>query len=120
MNTVFWVIQGIVAAMFAMAGIMKSTQTKEKLEPKVPWVKDFALGTVRLIGISELLGAVGLIVPQLTGIVPILTPVAASCLVLVMVMAMVYHFRKQEFKEMAFNATLLILSAAIAYYRFEI
>lgn len=118
MNTTIWIIQGIVAAMFIMAGIMKSTQPKEKLEPKLPWVKDFPLGTVRLIGISELLGGIGVIVPQLTGILPILSPIAAAGLALTMVFAAVYHFRKQEYKEIGFNVVLLALSLVIAIYRF--
>jgi len=118
MNTTIWIIQGIVAAMFLMAGMMKSTQPKEKLEPKLPWVKDFSLGIVRLVGVSELLGAIGLIVPQLTGIMPALTPIAASGLVLIMLMAAVYHFRKQEYKAIGFNVVLLALSLIVALYRF--
>lgn len=118
MNTAVWIIQGIVSVMFLMAGVMKSTQPKEKLEPKLPWVKDYSLGIVRLVGVSELLGAIGLIVPQLTGIVPVLTPIAACGLVVVMLMAAVYHFRKQEYKAIAFNLVLLTLSLVVAFYRF--
>lgn len=118
MNTAIWIVQGIAATMFLMAGIMKSTQPKEKLEPKLPWVKDFSLGKVRLVGVSELLGAIGLILPQLTGIIPVLTPIAASGLVLIMLLAAVYHFRKQEYKAIAFNLVLLALSLVVALYRF--
>ena len=87
MNTILWIFQGLLAAMFTMAGITKSTQPKEKLEKQFPWVKDFSLNTVRFIGLSELLGAIGLIVPWLTGILPVLTPVAALGLCLIMVLA---------------------------------
>lgn len=118
MNTVIWIIQGILAVMFAMAGLMKTTQPKEKLIPKLPWVKDFSIGTVRFIGASELLGAIGIIIPYLTGIVPILTPLAAIGLVFIMVFASVYHGGKKEYKEIAFNVSLLILSAIVAYSRF--
>ena len=118
MNICIWIIQGILAAMFIMAGITKSTQPKEKLEPKLPWVKDFSLNIVRIVGILELLGGIGLIVPQLTGILPVLTPIAAVGLALTMLLAALYHFRKQEYKAIAFNAVLLVLSLIVAFYRF--
>jgi len=118
MNTTVWIIQSILALMFLMAGIMKSTQPKDKLVKSLPWVNDFSLPTVRFIGVSELLGAIGLIVPQLTNIAPILTPIAAIGLATTMVLAAAHHIRKSEFKEVAFNATLFILSAIVAVYRF--
>ncbi len=117
MNTTVWIIQGILALMFLLAGLMKSTQSKEKLSKSLPWVNDFSLQTVRFIGVSELLGAIGVIIPQLTGIFPILSPIAAIGLVVVMILAASHHIRKNEFKEIAFNAVLLILSAIVAYYR---
>jgi uncharacterized membrane protein len=118
MNIAIWIIQGILAAMFGMAGVMKSTQSKEKLAPQVPWVNDFPLGVVRLVGVSELLGAVGLIVPWATGIQPVLTPVAAAALVLVMVLAAIYHIAKGEYKALVFNFVLGGLAAAVAYFRY--
>jgi hypothetical protein len=74
MNVFLWIVQAVLAAMFVLAGIMKSTQPKEKLAPKLPWVQDFSAGTVRFIGVAELLGGLGLILPAATGIAPILTP----------------------------------------------
>ena len=118
MNIAIWIFQGILAAMFGMAGIMKSTQSKEKLAPQVPWVKDFSLGVVKLIGVSELLGALGLVLPWAMGIVPVLTPIAAASLALVMVLAAIYHFTKAEYKEIGFNVVLGGLAVAVAYFRF--
>jgi hypothetical protein len=103
-----------------MAGIMKSTQPKDKLVKSLPWVNDFSLQTVRFIGVSELLGAIGILVPQLTGIVPILSSVAAIGLAVIMVLAIAHHLPKKEYKEAGFNAILLILSGVVAYYRFKI
>jgi len=97
---------------------MKSTQPKDKLVKSLPWVNDFSLQTVRFIGISELAGAIGIIIPQITGILPILSPIAAVGLVIIMILAASHHIRKNEFKEVAFNAVLLVLSAFVAYYRF--
>jgi uncharacterized membrane protein YphA (DoxX/SURF4 family) len=118
MELAVWIIQGILALMFLMAGIMKSTQPKDKLVKSLPWVNDYSLQTVRFIGISELTGAIGIIIPQITGILPILSPIAAVGLVIIMILAASHHFRKNEFKEVAFNAVLLVLSAIVAYYRF--
>jgi uncharacterized membrane protein YphA (DoxX/SURF4 family) len=118
MNTAVWIIQGILASMFLMAGIMKSTQPKEKLLKSLPWVNDFSMQTVRFIGISELLGAIGIIVPQLTGIYPILSPIAAVGLILIMVLASAHHLPKKEYREVGFNSTLLILAVVVALYRF--
>src|SRR3954470_11180342 len=84
MNGIRWIVQAILAVAFVLAGVMKSTQPKEKLQPNLPWVEDFSLGTVRLIGVAELLGGLGLILPAALDIAPILTPIAASCLALVM------------------------------------
>ena len=105
-------------AMFIMAGIMKSTQPKEKLAKNLPWVNDYAANHVKLIGLSELLGGIGLIVPWLTGIAPILTPIAAVGLGLIMVLAAIYHFNHKEYPGIAINMVLLAGMAFIAYGRF--
>jgi uncharacterized membrane protein len=118
MNTAVWIIQGVLALMFLMAGLIKSTQPKEKLVKSLPWVNDFSLQTVRFIGISELLGAIGIFVPQITGIYPVLSPIAAMGIALIMVLAASHHIRKGEYKELAFNTTLLILAITVAIYRF--
>lgn len=118
MNTIIWIIQGITAVMFIMAGLIKSTQSQEKLEPKLPWVKEYSIRMVRFVGIVELLGGIGLILPQLTGLLPILTPVAAAGLATVMVLAAAYHFRRKEYKAIAFNTVLFVFALLIAVYRF--
>ena len=119
MNIIIWIISGILAALFGMIGIMKTTQPKEKLATKLPIVNEYSMGIVRFIGISELLGAIGLIVPYLTGIAPFLTPIAASCLIFIMILATLYHLHKHEYKGIVFNVVLLILLVMVAYYRFQ-
>jgi uncharacterized membrane protein len=118
MNIFLWVLQGILAGMFIMAGIMKSTQPKEKLAPKMPWVNDYSSLSVKLIGLSELLGGIGLIVPWATHIYPILTPIAAAALALVIALAAIYHISKGEYKEVGFNVVLLALLITVAYFRY--
>ncbi|MBB5780486.1 DoxX family protein [Nonomuraea jabiensis] len=111
-------MQALLAVMFGMAGVMKSTQPKEKLHARLPWVEDFSAGTVRLIGVAELAGALGLILPTATGIAPVLTPLAATGLAVVMVLAALTHARRKEPAAIAFNAVLLLLAALVAWGRF--
>lgn len=118
MNTALWIIQGVLAALFGAAGTFKATQPKEKLLKNLPWVEDFSAQQVKLIGLLELLAAIGLIVPQLTGIVTILTPLAAVGLMLTMIGASITHIRRKEFSSIGINAAFLALSAFVAYGRF--
>ncbi len=119
MNTAVLIIQCILALMFSMAGIMKTTQPMDKLVKNLPWVNDYSLQTVRFIGTSELLGGIGIIVPQVTGIFPVLTPSAASGLAVIMVLAASHHIRKNEYMEVLLNTVLFILSVLVAFYRFQ-
>lgn len=120
MNTALWITQGILAAMFAMAGVMKSTQPIDKLlKSGITWADRFSLSTVRLIGFSELLGAIGIILPWLLTIVPVLTPVAASGLAVVQFLAIFHHAKHKESKAIIFNIVLLSLAAFVAYGRFN-
>jgi len=79
---------------------MKVSNSKDELKIKgkgrMDWVKDLSIGNIRLIGLLEVLAAVGLILPQWTGILPWLTPLAAAGLVLIMMGAMLVHMRRGE------------------------
>lgn len=118
MNVFLWIVQAVLAAMFAMAGVTKSTRPKDKLTEQLPWVADFPQGTVRFIGVVEFAAALGLILPGATGIAPVLTPLAATGLVVVMVLAAITHARRKEPGAIAFNAVWLILAALVAWGRF--
>jgi uncharacterized membrane protein YphA (DoxX/SURF4 family) len=118
MNVVLWIVQGVLAVMFALAGVMKTFQPKEKLAGRLPWVEDFSQPVVRLIGIVELAAALGLILPAATGIAPILTPLAATGLAVVMVLAAITHGRRKEPSGIGFNAVLFILAVFVAWGRF--
>jgi uncharacterized membrane protein len=118
MSIFLWIVQAVLAVLFAMAGVMKSTQPKDKLVEKLPWVADFSPGAVRFIGIVELVGALGLILPAATGIATALTPLAAVGLGITMLLAAAYHARKKELPAIGLNAVLLILAALVAWGRF--
>lgn len=119
MNVALWVVAIVLAVMFGMAGVLKTTQPREKLEPRLPWVESFSTSVVRLIGVAELLGAIGLIVPAATGIAPILTPLAATGLAVIMVGAIITHVRRKDgFSAVVFNLVLLAGCLFVAWGRF--
>lgn len=118
MNFTLWIVQILLAAMFLAVGAMKASQPVPKLGKSMPWVTHFPLSVVRFVGVAELLGAVGLILPAATGIAPVLTPLAATGLAVVMVLAAIYHFRQKEFSGIGINAVLFALAVFVAAGRF--
>ncbi|MBK6870762.1 MAG: DoxX family protein [Kineosporiaceae bacterium] len=119
MNVFLWILAGLLAVAFLGAGAMKLSQPKAKLSASgMPWVDDFSAGQVKTIGALEVLAAIGLIGPPLTGIAPVLAPLAALGLVLTMIGAAVVHARRGETQGIVVNAVLLILAAVVAWGRF--
>ena len=119
MNITLWIIAGVLAAAFAAAGLMKLAQPKAKLaESGMAWTEDFSDGQVKLIGLVEVLGAIGLIVPAVTDIAPVLTPIAAAGLALTMLGATVVHARRGEKSNIPVTLVLAALSAFVAVMRF--
>ncbi|MFF4621948.1 DoxX family protein [Nonomuraea jabiensis] len=119
MNVALWTIASLLALAFLGAGLMKLSQPKEKLAASgMAWTEDFSSGAVKGIGALELLAAVGLILPAVLGIVPVLTPLAAAGLVIVMIGAAVTHARRKEYQGIVVNAVLLVLAALVAWGRF--
>lgn len=118
MNGIYWIIQIILTLLFGFAGIMKATQPVEKLAPNMPWVNDYPKEMVKYIGIAEILGALGIILPYWTGIAPFLTSVAGFGLALIMVLAAVYHYRKGEKQAIWLNVVLGVMALEVAIYRF--
>jgi hypothetical protein len=116
MDIAVWIVSGLLAAAYLAAGLMKALTPRDKLTQRLPWAEDYRVGTVRFIGIAELLGAVGLIVPWLTGIAPVLTPLAAVGLVAVQVLAIRPHIRRHE--RPAGNIVLLVPALFVAVIRF--
>ena len=113
MLVAFWIVSGLVALVFLAAGTMKLARPKEALVASgLAWTEDFTEPTVKAIGAAEVLGAIGIVLPALTGIAPILSPIAASTLALVMVGAIVVHVRRKE--NPTVNVVLLLLAVASA------
>jgi uncharacterized membrane protein YphA (DoxX/SURF4 family) len=117
MNIVAWILQIVLAIAFLGAGGMKLARPKPALVGAgMGWAEDFTDSNVKLIGAVEVLGAIGLVVPWLTGIAPILTPIAAVGLALVMGGAVVTHVRRKE--QFVPPLVLGVLSLVVAVLRF--
>ncbi|MWV42796.1 DoxX family membrane protein [Paenibacillus sp. HJL G12] len=117
MNIALWIVQGLLGLMFIFAGSTKAFQY-EKTKASMPWVKESSKGLVIFIGIAELLGGLGLILPEATGILPILTPIAAVGLGVVMLLAAGFHAKRKEYQGIGMNIILLVLAVFIAIGRF--
>ena len=118
MNIALWVIQALLAIAFLGAGIRKITQSQAKLTQSMLWVASTPLGFVRFIGIAEILGAIGLIIPAVTKIAPWLTPVAAIGLAITMVSAALLHMMRKEYAMMTPSIILLLLTLVVILGRF--
>lgn len=125
MNTLLWSLQILVAITFLYSGINKSIYTAQTLINKgQTGVAGLQPGLIKFIGITEILGALGLVFPWWMQIAPILTPVSAICFAVVMILAMIAHYRlmaqtgnKKEARNMVNNLILLILALVIAWGR---
>jgi uncharacterized membrane protein YphA (DoxX/SURF4 family) len=119
MDITLWIIAGLLAVAFLASGAMKLAQPKQKLATfGLGWVEDFGAGTVKAIGTLEVLAAVGLILPAALDIAPVLVPLAAVGLALLMVGAIITHLGRHEAKVIAPPVTLLALAVLIAWGRF--
>lgn len=119
LNVGLWTSQVFLAIVFVYSGAMKSTKTeKELVEMGQTGVESLSDSLIHFIGMAEILGAVGIIVPWLTGIMPILTPLAAIGFGAIMILAATVHFRRNEKTNVTLNLFILLVCAFVAYGRF--
>lgn len=114
-----WTAQVLLAAMFLMTGGMKVFLSPAEVVRAVPDFATMPLGLVRFIGIAELAGAIGLILPALTRIAPSLTPLAASGLTVVMILAALFHLSRGEFAQLGVVIPLGALASFVAWGRYK-
>lgn len=91
-----WIVTGLLAALFLMAGSMKALKSREAVLANMAWVEEVSAPQLKAIGVLEVLGAVGLVLPAATGILPWLTPVAAFALAVTMGVALALHVKRKE------------------------
>ena len=120
MKYALWIVQILLALAFLAAGFMKLTAPVEQLAQTMIWVSDVPIWLVRFIGLAELAGGLGLVLPALTRIQPQLTPLAAAGLVLDMFLAAIFHLTRGEFGFIIPNLVLLALAAFVAYGRWKL
>lgn len=118
MNTVIWVLQAVLAAFFTMPSVGKISGSRESHIADGHIKPNGNLFPIRVLGVLELLGCVGIIVPWLTGITPILTPVAAIGYCLIMVAGIIIHTIRKEYKMLPMLMAVLVAATLVAYYRF--
>jgi uncharacterized membrane protein YphA (DoxX/SURF4 family) len=118
MNIVLWIIQVLLAVMFAIHGRIMLPASPTIPQPGMNYILAIPLPFRRFIGVAEILAAVGLILPGLTGVLPVLTPLAAVGLVIVMIGAIIMHIPRKEYANIVLNIVLLVLAALVAYGRF--
>jgi DoxX-like family len=120
MNRALRIATGLLPAVAMVSGISKAFVPKEKLAEHHggEWTQDFSGGFVKSLGVLELLTAVGLILPAVLGIGPVIVPVTATCWVLLMIGAMFTHGRHGQFNFVMLNSVYLALAAFIVWGRF--
>ncbi len=117
MNIALWIAQIFLALIFGLIGWMLLSTPKIEIDQKVSWAKNFSAPFTKMIGSIEVLGAIGLILPTLTGILPWLTALAAVGLTLNMVGAIATHLKYREYPNIIFPFILLSLAIFVAYGR---
>jgi uncharacterized membrane protein len=119
MNTILWIAQAILSLAFLYSGINKTVLSEQQLITKgQTGVVNLSNASIKLIGISEILGAIGIIIPWYTKIWPVLTPITAICFAIIMVLAARIHYRLKEPRNVATNTFLFLLSLLVAWGRF--
>lgn len=117
MNIALWVLQVLLGLMFLMAGATKTFQSVDALIEALPWVSSTPLGLVRFIGVSELLGGIGLLLPSLLRIKPFLTVWAAIGIAAIMILAAVFHGSRGEFSGIIANLVFMGMALFVAWGR---
>ena len=117
MNIALWIAQGLLALVYAIVGAMKTFQIA-RVRAQFSWTEGRSDAFVRFVGISEMMGAAGLILPMLTGILPWLTPLAAIGLSVIQVLAIFgEHLQRKEYRALPLNAVFLALSLFVVFGR---
>jgi len=120
MDIALWTVQVLLAAIYGLIGFREVFQT-EKLREQMAWAKEESPGLLRFVGTSELLGATGMILPLLTGVLPWLLPLAAMGLALIQFLAILtVHLPRNDYNILPLNVILLALSIFVVIGRWAL
>ena len=119
MEIAVWIVSGLLAFAFLVGGIVRFVVPASTYGtwPNQQWITAVPRTGIVAISVAEILGAIGLVVPRLTGILPILTPLAAAGLALIMVGALVFHIRRRERPNVPVAVVLIVLLTFVAVAR---
>ncbi|MFJ9351052.1 DoxX family protein [Streptomyces sp. NPDC101237] len=118
MNTGLWIIAALLAAAFLFSGLFKLVLPHEKYVAAQDWAASAPRWAPGAIGTIEVLGAIGVVLPAMVDIAPVLVPLAATGLALVMAGAVAMHLRRREIPALVPSAGLLLIAATLAWGRF--
>lgn len=118
MNIALWIVASLLAAVFLLVGGMKVVTPKEKLAGTMEVLRTWSPAQIKALGVVEILGAIGLILPRALDIAPVLTPLAAVGCAIVMVGATIVHYRLKDFTGIRVPPVLLVLAIVVAAGRF--
>ena len=110
MKVAYWIVAALLVLLYLYSGGIKVVRSKDQLRPMMGWIDTVPLRLVRTIGVLEVLGALGLVLPPLTGIAPGLALAAAIGLVLIQVGGISLHLGRGEAKMIGLNIVLLVLA----------
>ncbi|WP_433680232.1 DoxX family protein [Nocardia sp. CA-119907] len=114
MNIAYWIVAGLLALFYLCAGALKITRSRDQLRPMMAWVDRIPLPAVRALGVLEVLGALGLILPPLTSLAPRLAVAAAIGFALLQLGAIPVHLTGKD-RQIGLNITLLLAAAVTVW-----
>jgi putative oxidoreductase len=125
MNTALWIAQVVLAIFMLMPGSLKLMNSIEELIAKgkgrMDWAEDISATNMKIIGLLEVLAAIGLILPMAIGFYPILTPLAAVGVILTMIGAISLHLKRgDEPKSWMINVVIILLAVFVTYGRYSL
>jgi hypothetical protein len=116
-NIALWIAQGFAAFVFFLTGTFKVAMPKERLTEKMHWAATWPPDRIRLLGLAEIAGAIGLVLPATLHRAPVLVPIAAVCLAALMIGAVETHRRLQESFVPALVLALVCVAIAVGRFR---
>jgi hypothetical protein len=120
MDIALWIVAGVFSVAYVAGGLIKLTWSHQKYAAKLHWAQDFTPGKVRFMGTIEVLGGLGLTLPGLAGIAPVLVPLAASGMAMYMAGAITERIRRSEYKDLVGDLLFLAAMLFVAWGRFAV
>ena len=119
LHIALWIVQALLSIFFLLAGVAHALLPIAQAAKNAPWAADLPVPLVKFIGIAELAGSVGVVLPALLRTLPTLTPLAATGLFVMMALAIPFHISRGESHIIGMHTVVAILAAFVAWGRFR-